>query len=62
MILNFEKKEKAKMNQGYNFRSQEKKNKIHQMKAGGWVLIKIEAYTDSLENKGRVEMKPEVGI
>lgn len=32
------------------------------MKAGGWVLIKIEAYTDSLENKGRVEIKPEVGI
>lgn len=50
------------MNKGYNFRSQEKKKKIHQTKAGGWVLIKMEAYTDSLENKGRVEMKPEVGI
>lgn len=49
------------MNKGYNFRSQEKKNQKPN-ESRRWVLMKIEACTDSLEDKGRVGMKPEVRI
>lgn len=50
------------MSKVYHLRSQEKKKQNKPKESQRWVLIKIKAYTDLLQNKRRDEMEEKVGL